>query len=243
MEELKTLKIIDGHILLGKRRQNTGFVYSVTKNGRLRFSNIESSKTESLLTYIDSALPQIISKLLPWIYKRGGATFSDVCKTLVKDNPLELEEKFSLVFYKNLLAKFASGLVSYMVDDNGTIINACDFIYVQHGKYFQKVWPIQTQLPSVLMPYLSFDVVRKKCDYSENGINYRVLKLIVKYVDKTAPTQLGNDLSKSLCEVDLQNNALFDTITAMSCRVHDKYIEQVSFFGKDTIDMVNKQVY
>lgn len=237
----KIYRIKDNQILFGRGNQDTSFVYRQKNNKSMEFSHVYDAEMESYYQNIDSKFVDIIQNCLPWIYEKGEASFEECYVFLIEQNPLQLETSFAQRFYPNIMTKFASYVSLHTVKDYKDAKGHCSLVEIQHGKTLVKHYPVHLSFPYVLMPYCTLSV-KKISDENDDATTIR-LKPIVKYNDKTAPTELGHELSKVLCELSVNTNCVYEQVTKMTIRLYDKYKEQTNYFGKDTIDMVNRQVY
>lgn len=237
----KIYKIKDKQILFGKKNQNTSFIYRQNDDKSVEFSHVCDLETESYCQYIDSKFVDIIQNSLPWIYEKGEVSFEECSDYLIEQNPLQLKADFAQRFYPNIMTKFASYVSLHTVNDYMDAKERYSLVEIQHGKTFVKHYPVHLSFPYVLMPYCTLSV-KKIEDENDDATTIR-LKPIVKYKDRTAPTELGHELSKVLCELSVNTNSVYEQIAKMTIRLHDKYQEQSNYFGREMVDMINKQVY
>lgn len=237
----KIYRIKDNQILFGKKNQNTSFIYRQKDDKSMEFSHVCNVEMESYYQYIDSKFVDIIQSCLLWIYEKGEASFEECSAFLIEQNPLQLETDFAQRFYPNIMTKFASYVSLHSEKDHKDAKERYSLVEIQHGKAFVKHYPVHLSFPYVLMPYCTLSV--KKINGESDDATTIRLKPIVKYKDKTAPTKLGYELSEIQNELSVNSDIVYERVSKMAIRLYDKYQEQLNYFGKDTIDMVNRQVY
>ena len=237
----KIYRIKDNQILFGKKNQDTSFIYKQKDDKSMEFSRVCDVEMESYYQYIESKFVDIIQLCLPLIFEKGEVSFEECAALLTKQNPLQLETNFAQRFYPNIMTKFASSVSLHTTNDYMDAKERYSLVELQHGKTFVKHYPVHLSFPYVLMPYCTLSV-KKIYDENDDAATIR-LKPIVKYKDKTAPTELGHEISKVLCELSVNANSVYEQVTKFAIRLYNKYQEQSNYFGKDMVDMINKQIY
>lgn len=238
-------RINDKDILIGGEGQEIGLVYHCAGNDRYSFVSFDNTVTEANLKIIDTALPKVISAIVPWIYEQTTSISAlDLIAKLEEDNPLHIEEPYKNLYYKSAISRwlgYAATCPSINVPWPSDM-EWQNFVELQHGSSYAQHSAFKATLPYVLTPYCYFEQLTPRV-YSEQGKTYTLFKIQVRYVDRTAPTRLGAELGQVLSLIDGHSAEAFEKLTAICIRLCDRYEEQVSFFGQDTMTRINGQVY
>lgn len=239
----KILKIKHNTILFGKKNQDTSFVYKQNDDKSMVFLNVGNEEMDSYYQFIDSKFVDIIQICIPWIFEKKEVSFEECSDFLIEQNPLQLEKSFALRFYPHYMTKFASFVSLHSEKDYMEARDNYKLVEIQHGKIFVRHYPVNLSFNYVLMPYCVLSVKKINVPNEIEGNSTIKLKLIVKYKDKTAPTELGYELSDVLNDLSIDANGIYERITKIAIRLHDKYQEQSNYFGQDIVKMINKQVF
>lgn len=239
----KILKIKHNTILFGKKNQDTSFVYKQNDNHSMVFLNLGNEEMYPFYQFIDSVFVDIIQICIPWIFEKKEVSFEECADFLIEQNPFQLERSFARRYYPHYMSKFASFVSLHSEKDYMEARDKYTLVQIQHGKTFVEHYPVTLSYDYVLMPYCVLSVKKINDTNGIEGNSTIKLKLIVKYKDKTAPTELGYELSNLLSDLSINANHIYERVTEIAIKLYDKYQEQSNYIGEDMVKMINKQVF
>lgn len=242
---IKVNRIKDHTVLFGKDKEDTNFIFKENEDGNLEFSHFSDDRIAIFFSYVDTSFATIIEDSILWIFKKGEVPMEKLFAHIAKQNLLNMKSSSTKQFYKHLLCKFISLAATSSLQNFHNGSDYYDLVEIQHGKNFVKHYPVQLNQPYILFQYCTISAIKKEETIETEGKKCKKIKLIVRYHDKTAPTHLGDELSEALALLSTTTNSakLYEKISQMSIRLHNKYTEQTRYFGNEMMEMLNRQVY
>lgn len=218
--------IKDNNLLFGKRNQDTCFFYRVQDDGGLKYSHVSDLNIESFLSFADSKFMDVMNSCIVWIKRKRMVRPCDVVDYLVEHNPLSVDKNSSQIIYRSFMARFIAQTAYCSTENYAKGAISYYLIKLQHGDSYFEYYPYQLKLPHVLLPYctISAHSTEEFCD--AEGLRYVKIKLIVRYKDRTAPTELGNKMIENLASLSPNLDPEYKRRIQISLKLYDRYLEQ-----------------
>lgn len=176
-------RIMDQDLIIGGRGQEVELVYCLEESGVCTFSHFGSSVVESNLLLVDTALPQMLTMLVPWLYDQPGSVALSVSASFLADtNPMGIPDGLKERFYRVVLSRWLGYMVTHgdinrSWENSGVMYNR---IEVQYEDRVSVHWSINVEHPSILFAYCVFEKSRPiRCQ--KDGKMLVRYKLAVRY--------------------------------------------------------------